>query len=132
MCNGCLIRINPHKYYPCPCCRLPQEVKGLCVVCKNGILNTVLLNEYALVQKWEEQACKLLEPGEYIKNWYLESENIGDTIPCAMNLKHVKKTSTLVPVLTDFYPGFYFGDGVWIKLKHFPTIKRNAIVDGSN
>src|SRR3990170_7809753 len=36
-CSTCELITHPERFYPCPCCRLPQSMQMMCLTCTSGI-----------------------------------------------------------------------------------------------
>lgn len=133
-CSDCEMICFPERFFPCPCCRLPQRFKSLCMWCEEKMRSYFVkckiarddpdawsrfLKLGAIVSKYRVKDCAA---GHFIRSFYQPTiTSTGDKLPPASQLPHVD-TLGKVPFSLKHWPGFYMGNGVWEKLTYLPEL----------
>jgi hypothetical protein len=141
-CSTCERITHPERFYPCPCCRLPQKYQMLCLKCSSGISeywdaktgggpsnknpgDWKIFTDY---MDWEREAGLFTKAGDFISSYDHETiTSIGDILPPAHTLEHVQKLGK-IPQFTEHWPGYYMGNGKWQILDYLPILDENGIV----
>jgi hypothetical protein len=108
-CQCCEAEYFPERFYPCPCCRLPQSTQSICIYCRYGL--NMRFTDNRQIEEWMRTYSLQTKRGDFILAKYIN-----------------KKTGFPFLGTIQEWPGFYMGNKTWEKLDYLPELDENGIV----
>lgn len=131
LCDKCRKDLHAEDFYPCPCCRRRQDGQMTCDMCETAIMNSLGGKTDGCVT--EEGWDTFVKAREWVEDYGPSHTQAGDYIRRDAFADYPPKKDAYPGSGLDFYnsdywPGFYMGNGKWEKLDYLPELDDRGVV----